>query len=212
MVAWKPGHSGGAKGCGKVETRCPTRRKTNRRPCPKGATRAGAILLRWGRVEPTVWTERMLTALEQGVQGGRRFRLIDKVHPQRDLNAAYFRVAADKGAAGVDLESVTMFEDRLEAELKDLGDALRTGTYRPQAIRRHWIPKTGKPGEAAAGHPDGPRPSGPDGASAGVGTDLRARLRPAELRRSPQTGLQKTHFGGWTSCSKPVTRMSLMPT
>jgi len=38
---------------------------------------------------------------------------------------------------------VTMFEDRLEEELKDLSDALRKGTYRPQAIRRHYIPKPG---------------------------------------------------------------------
>src|SRR5207245_232841 len=39
--------------------------------------------------------------------------------------------------------TVTMFADRLDAELKDLSDALRTGTYRPQAIRRHHIPKPG---------------------------------------------------------------------
>ena len=30
-------------------------------------------------VEPKVWTERMLTALEQGVKGGKWFSLIDKV-------------------------------------------------------------------------------------------------------------------------------------
>jgi RNA-directed DNA polymerase len=110
---------------------------------PAGATRAGELILRWGWVEPTVWTERMLTALEQGVKGGKWFSLIDKVHPERNLNAAFFRVAANDGAAGVDHVTVTMFEDRLEAELKDLSDALRTGTYRPQAIRRHWIPKPG---------------------------------------------------------------------
>ena len=110
---------------------------------PQGATRAGAALLRWGWVEPTVWTERMLTALEQGVQGGRWYSLLDKVHPERNLNAAFRRVAANQGAAGVDHVTVMMFEGRLEANLKDLSDALRTGTYRPQAIRRHWIPKPG---------------------------------------------------------------------
>src|SRR5258707_89653 len=108
---------------------------------PAGATRAGEIHLRWGWVEPTVWTERMLRALEQGGQGGKWFSLIDKVDPERNLTAAFIRVAANDGAAGVDHVTVTMFEDRLEAELKDLSDALRTGTYRPQAIRRHWIPK-----------------------------------------------------------------------
>jgi hypothetical protein len=63
---------------------------------------------------------------------------MDKVHPERTLLAAFYRVAANEGAAGVDHVSVTMFEDRLDENLKDLSDALRTGTYRPQAIRRHY--------------------------------------------------------------------------
>jgi hypothetical protein len=37
------------------------------------------------QVEPKVWTERMLTALVQGVKGGKWFSLIDKVHPERTL-------------------------------------------------------------------------------------------------------------------------------
>src|SRR5947209_1518327 len=110
---------------------------------PEGATRAREIRSRWGWVEPTVWTERMLTALEQGVQGGRWYSLMDKVHPERNLRAAFVKVAANDGAAGVDHVTVTMFEGRLEANLKALSDALRTGTYCPQAIRRHFIPKPG---------------------------------------------------------------------
>jgi RNA-directed DNA polymerase len=110
---------------------------------PEGARRAREILTRWGWVEPTVWTERMLTALDEGVKGGLWYSLMDKVHPQRTLLAAYSRVAANDGAAGVDHVSVTMFGDHLEEDLKDLSDALRTGTYRPQAIRRHYIPKPG---------------------------------------------------------------------
>jgi RNA-directed DNA polymerase len=110
---------------------------------PQGARRARETLTRWEWVEPTVWTERMLTALDEGVKGGRWFSLMDKVHPQRTLLAAYSRVAANDGAAGVDHVSVTMFGGRLEENLKDLSDALRTGTYRPQAIRRHYIPKPG---------------------------------------------------------------------
>src|SRR4051812_26505983 len=91
---------------------------------PPKATRAGELILRWGWVEPTVWTERMLTALEAGVKGGKWFSLIDKVHPERNLNAAYCKVARNAGAAGVDHVTVTRFGDRLETNLKDLSDAL----------------------------------------------------------------------------------------
>jgi RNA-directed DNA polymerase len=85
----------------------------------------------------------MLTALIEGVKGGTWYRLMDKVYPQRVLRAAYSQVAANEGAAGVDHVTVTMFESRLDENLTDLSDALGTGTYRPQAIRRHYIPKPG---------------------------------------------------------------------
>jgi RNA-directed DNA polymerase len=41
----------------------------------------------------------------------------------------------------VDHVTIPMFEQRLDANLVGLSTALRTGTYRPQPIRRHWIPK-----------------------------------------------------------------------
>lgn len=125
----------------------------NREAVPEGATRAREILLRWGWVEPTVWTERMLTARDEGVQGGRWYSLMDKVHPERNLLAAFARVAANAGAAGVDHVTATMFEGRLDDELTTLSDALRTGTYRPQAIRRHYIPKPGTQEQRPLGIP-----------------------------------------------------------
>src|ERR1700734_2575497 len=94
-------------------------------------------------VEPMVWTERMFAALEQGVKGGKWFSLIDKVHPERTLKAAFSQVAANKGAAGVDHVSISMFESHLDEELRRLSDQLRNGTYCPQLIRRHYIPKPG---------------------------------------------------------------------
>ena len=110
---------------------------------PARATRDGEALSRWPWAEPTVWTARMLTALEQGVKGGKWFSLIDKVHPERTLEAAFSQVAANKGAAGVDHVTVTMFADRLGANLKRLSEELLSGDYRPQQIRRHSIPKPG---------------------------------------------------------------------
>jgi RNA-directed DNA polymerase len=85
----------------------------------------------------------MLTALEEGVKGGKWFSLIDKVIPQRTLEAAFRKVAANRGAAGVDHVTIPMFEARLDDELRRLSESLRDGTYRPQAIRRHYIPKPG---------------------------------------------------------------------
>jgi RNA-directed DNA polymerase len=105
--------------------------------------RAGEILRRWHWVEPTVWTMRMLTALEYGVKGGKWFSLIDKVHTESTLHVASLRVATNKGAAGVDHVTVTMFDDRREENLEILVEELRSGRYRPQQIRRHHIPKPG---------------------------------------------------------------------
>ena len=87
----------------------------------------------------------MLTALDQGVRGGRWHSLIDKVYAPATLRAAFTRVKANRGAPGVDHVTVAMYEARLEANLTELSAALRDETYRPQPIRRHWIPKG--PGE-----------------------------------------------------------------
>jgi RNA-directed DNA polymerase len=83
----------------------------------------------------------MLTALERGVKGGRWYTLMDKVCAVPTLRAAFARVKANRGAAGVDHVTVAMYAARLEANLAALSTALREGTYRPQPIRRHWIPK-----------------------------------------------------------------------
>jgi RNA-directed DNA polymerase len=50
-------------------------------------------------------------------------------------------VKANRGAAGVDHVTVAMYEARLDANLATLAVSLRAGTYRPQGVRRHWIPK-----------------------------------------------------------------------
>jgi RNA-directed DNA polymerase len=83
----------------------------------------------------------MLTALEQGVRGGRWYTLMDKVSALPTLRAAFTRVKANRGAAGVDHVTIAMYEARLDAHLAGLSAALRDETYRPQPIRRQWIPK-----------------------------------------------------------------------
>lgn len=85
----------------------------------------------------------MLTALEQGVQGGTWYSLIDKVAKPENLRAAYARVRANGGSAGVDNVTARMFGQRLDEELARLVAPLREGRYEPQAVKRVHIPKPG---------------------------------------------------------------------
>jgi RNA-directed DNA polymerase len=85
----------------------------------------------------------MLAALAQGVKGGRWHSLIDKLYPIATLRAAFTAVAANQGAAGVDHVTIERYACDLDANLDRLSASLKSGTYRPQAIRRHYIPKLG---------------------------------------------------------------------
>ena len=111
---------------------------------PEKAKQAGDIYERWRWVEPSVWTERMLTALENGVKGGRWFSLIDKVYSEGNLKAAFRKVKQNRGSAGVDRQTTAKFEMRLEENLQRLADQLSHGEFQPQPIKRVWIPKPGK--------------------------------------------------------------------
>src|SRR4051812_4729186 len=95
----------------------------------------------WEWAEASIWTERMVSALENGVRGGKWFSLMDKVYAPRTLQAAWGRVQANRGAAGVDGQSVARFEARSEVYLAELHEALKSGCYRPQAVKRVEIAK-----------------------------------------------------------------------
>jgi RNA-directed DNA polymerase len=123
-------------------------------PGPRERTKpAEDVRLRWSWTEPSVWTNRMLTALEQGVKGGRWHTLIDKVIRDGNLAASFARVAANQGAPGVDHVTVDAFGARLSEERARLQQELRAGTYRPQAVRRRHIPKPGTSETRAPGIP-----------------------------------------------------------
>jgi RNA-directed DNA polymerase len=95
----------------------------------------------WSWVEACVWNERMLAALGNGVKGGKWFSLIDKVCQPVTLQAAWRKVAANAGAAGVDRQSVEQFAARAEQYLGELEAALKAGRYEPMAVLRVEIPK-----------------------------------------------------------------------
>jgi RNA-directed DNA polymerase len=120
---------------------------------PAGAIPGGEIHGRWPWVERTVWTERMLEALERGPKNGRWHSLIDKVYAPRTLWAAWEKVAANDGAAGVDKVSVARFAQTAWAELETLSRQLREGRYEPQPGRRVWIPKPGSAEQRPLGIP-----------------------------------------------------------
>ena len=97
------------------------------------AKQAGETHDRWKWVEPTVWTERMLSALEEGVKGGKWYSLMDKVYRLPNLMSAYREVKRRKGGAGVDHETIEMFERDLIENLRKLSTELASGRYRPRA-------------------------------------------------------------------------------
>lgn len=109
--------------------------------------------VRWPWVAPEVWTKRMLQALVNGVKGGKWFSLMDKVYAPTNLEAAWKRVKRNKGAAGVDGQSVEHFAAQAKSSLKWLHDELREGRYKPSPVRRHWIPKPGTDKQRPLGIP-----------------------------------------------------------
>ncbi len=97
--------------------------------------------LYWEWVDRTIWTDRMLTALGNGVRGGKWHSLIDKVYRRTTLEAAWREVQANRGAAGVDRVSCERFAAQEERYLSELEEALKSGRYRPDGIRRVYLPK-----------------------------------------------------------------------
>jgi RNA-directed DNA polymerase len=76
-------------------------------------------------------------------QPGRRFHaLMDRIYRRDVLWEAWRRVKKHRGAAGVDAMTLAEVEQTgVEGFLEDLGARLRAGTYRPDAVKRRYIPK-----------------------------------------------------------------------
>ncbi|WP_205624075.1 group II intron reverse transcriptase/maturase [Marinobacterium rhizophilum] len=93
-------------------------------------------------MDRTIWTDRMLAALANGVKGNKWFSLIDKVYHPHTLERAWQKVRRNRGASGVDGQSIERFSARQEIYLDELSAALKSGLYRPEAVRRVEIPKS----------------------------------------------------------------------
>jgi RNA-directed DNA polymerase len=107
---------------------------------PERAPQDGEIRARWAWVESVVWTERMLATLETGIEGGKWFRLIDKVWSPKNLELSLEKVVAKGGSAGIDKQSARQIE-------------VHKDQYQPQAVKRVWIPKAGSKEKRPLGVP-----------------------------------------------------------
>src|SRR5438876_504674 len=128
VVPMKPGNSGGGKGPwfkGNVER--------------SESKEIGVNLI----TPPSV--QKLQTALQakaKGSPGYRFYLLYDKLYREDVLAFAYRCCQANGGSAGVDGQTFADIEAYgLERWLGELTQVLRTKTYRPQAVRRVWIPK-----------------------------------------------------------------------
>ena len=72
---------------------------------------------------------------------GRSQKLLEAILYRDNLNRAYKRVKANKGAPGVDGMTVEEALPWLKEHGKEMSEAIRSGKYKPTAVRRKEIPK-----------------------------------------------------------------------
>lgn len=83
------------------------------------------------------------SAIQPGSEerAGRAPELLEKILDRENLNRAYKRVKANKGAPGVDGMTVEAALPWLKEHGKELTESIRQGKYKPDPVRRKEIPK-----------------------------------------------------------------------
>jgi RNA-directed DNA polymerase len=95
-----------------------------------------------GRTQSRVTLQPNLARVNAAARRAVRTRFSNLLH-HVDMGALVraFRRQKRRASAGVDGVTVTMYEHGLEANLRDLCARIHTGRYRPQPVRRVYIPK-----------------------------------------------------------------------
>jgi group II intron reverse transcriptase/maturase len=87
--------------------------------------------------------QRQLYCKSKAEPSYRFYTLWDKVYRWDVLEEAWRRVKANKGAAGVDKETIAAIKEAgVEGFLSELQSTLKAKTYRPMPVRRTWIKKS----------------------------------------------------------------------
>ena len=74
--------------------------------------------------------------------------LVDKVDKRWNLEEAWLRVKSNRGAGGVDGQTLADFEKVPPEQLDRLHQELKSDSYQPLPVRRQLIPKAGQPGKS----------------------------------------------------------------
>jgi len=88
----------------------------------------------------------------EGTESSGASGLMERVVSRPNMRAAYKRVKENKGSPGTDGMTVEDLPVWLQENWEEIREKLLSGTYRPQAVRRQTIPKTGG-GERELGIP-----------------------------------------------------------
>jgi RNA-directed DNA polymerase len=76
----------------------------------------------------------------EGQKGARLTALLHHIYAIDTLRAAYYSLKRD-AAPGVDGQTWSDYGQALEANLAEVSDRVRRGAYRPQPVRRAYVPK-----------------------------------------------------------------------
>lgn len=76
------------------------------------------------------------------MEDGQQMRLIEEILSDANLNLAIERVKRNKGACGIDKMPITLVETYFRENLAEIRTKILEKQYRPQPVRRVYIPKS----------------------------------------------------------------------